>query len=135
MLPATHPSPAKWPGRLLLLLALAGWMLTTGDFLQRGRSAWQAAGVAPGVAITSGCEEESLFALWRAGHGQPVYLDTAHPPFAAAYFNWLFYATYSVPFRSTRPSADAADSIRESRLLTATKSPSRRSRRYLHSRR
>ena len=120
MLTATHPPPAKWPGRLLLLLALAGLLLTAGDFFHRGRSAWQAAGIAPGVAITSGCEEESLFALWRAGHGQPVYLDTAHPPFAAAYFNWLFYATYSVPFRSARPSADATDFIRASRLLTAT---------------
>ena len=117
---AAISTPAKLPGRLLLLLALSGLLLTAGDFLRRGRNAWQAAGIAPGVTITSGCEEESLFALWRAGHRQPVYLDTAHPPFAAAYFNWLFYATYSVPFRSARPPADATDFIRASRLLTAT---------------
>lgn len=48
----------------------------------------------PGVAVTSGFEEESWFALWRFAHGQPVFADATRAPFAGAYFNWLFYGAY-----------------------------------------
>jgi hypothetical protein len=61
--------------------------------------AWSVAAIAPGVAVTSGFEEESLFALQRAVHHQPVYLDSTRQPYAAAYFNWLFYAAYAAPLR------------------------------------
>jgi hypothetical protein len=44
--------------------------------------------------LTSGCEEESLFAIWKWIHGQAVYANPEHIPFAASYFNWLFYMTY-----------------------------------------
>lgn len=50
----------------------------------------------PLLAITSGAEEESTFALWKAVHGLPVYADPYVPPFAATYYNWLFYAVYGL---------------------------------------
>lgn len=53
-----------------------------------------AARTVPGVAVTSGFEEESWFALWRFAHGQPVFADATRAPFAGAYFNWLFYGAY-----------------------------------------
>jgi hypothetical protein len=48
------------------------------------------------VALTSGCEEESLYAIWRVAHDQPAYTDTSAKPYASAYFNWLFYHAYGV---------------------------------------
>lgn len=44
--------------------------------------------------ITSGYEEESLFALFKYVHGMPVYADPHQLPFAASYFNWLYYGIY-----------------------------------------
>ncbi|MFT3846475.1 MAG: hypothetical protein QM725_15565 [Lacibacter sp.] len=44
--------------------------------------------------ITSGYEEESLYAIWKYIHSQPVYFDPHKIPFAASYFNWLFYYFY-----------------------------------------
>ncbi len=44
--------------------------------------------------ITSGLEEESLFAVWKWVHRIPVYQDPFAPPFAISYFNWVFYAVY-----------------------------------------
>lgn len=63
---------------------------------------------APGVAQTSGCEEESLFALWRTVHQGTPYLDSLRVPYASAYFNWLFYHGYALalaPVVSTRGDA------------------------------
>jgi hypothetical protein len=64
-------------------------------FIERGVSAWRVANIAPGTAMTSGGEQESLFAIWRPVHGQPTYVNPTEVPYAAAYFNWLFYATYT----------------------------------------
>ncbi|MGE3319432.1 MAG: ArnT family glycosyltransferase [Candidatus Berkiella sp.] len=44
--------------------------------------------------ITSGFEEESLFALFKFVHDMPVYTDPHQIPFAASYFNWLYYGIY-----------------------------------------
>ena len=44
--------------------------------------------------VTSGFEEESLFAMWKYLHGIPIYSDPHQIPFAASYFNWLFYSLY-----------------------------------------
>ena len=44
--------------------------------------------------ITSGDEQSSLFAVWKASHGLPIYVDRLAPPFAHAFFNWLFYQSY-----------------------------------------
>ena len=43
---------------------------------------------------TSGAEEESLYAIWKFLNSEPVYLDFHSMPYAASYFNWLFYAFY-----------------------------------------
>ncbi|HTL66487.1 MAG TPA: hypothetical protein VL200_02390 [Lacunisphaera sp.] len=85
--------------RVIAWLAAASLALTLAVFVSRGAAAWQAARVAPGIAVTSGFEEESLFALWRAARRQPVYFDPHRIPFASAYFNWLFYTAYARPVR------------------------------------
>lgn len=48
----------------------------------------------PMIILTSGFEEESLFAVWKLINGQDVYADPHNIPFAASYFNWLFYYYY-----------------------------------------
>lgn len=45
--------------------------------------------------LTSGFEEESMYAIWKCLNGQPVYADPHNIPFAASYFNWLFYYSYA----------------------------------------
>lgn len=81
--------------RLLLpTVALLCLLACIGVYSLRAISAWRIAAIAPGVAETSGCEEEALLSLHRAVHGEPVYIDRTRPPFAGAYFNWLFYAGY-----------------------------------------
>lgn len=45
-------------------------------------------------AVTSGWEQESLFAMWKYVSGQPVYTDPYSLPFGIAFFNWLFYESY-----------------------------------------
>ncbi len=49
----------------------------------------------PVWAITSGDEQSSLFAIWRAIQGQAVYFDRFEAPFSLASYNWLFYEAYS----------------------------------------
>ncbi len=44
--------------------------------------------------VTSGFEEESLYAMWKYLHGLPIYSDPHQIPFSASYFNWLFYGLY-----------------------------------------
>jgi hypothetical protein len=44
--------------------------------------------------LTTGLEEEALFSIWKFIHGQAVYSDPFAIPFAASYFNWLFYSAY-----------------------------------------
>ncbi len=76
----------------------------------------EAAAMLPGTAETTGCEEESMFSIWRAARGVPVFVDPAQPPYASAYFNWLFYAIYgAVGHWSTD-----ANLITVGRFLTAT---------------
>lgn len=48
----------------------------------------------PSQLITSGCEESSLFSIWKYIHGYEVYGSPYKVPFAASYFNWLFYSFY-----------------------------------------
>jgi len=48
----------------------------------------------PWMISTSGYEEESLYALYKYLYGLPVYQDPHQLPFAASYFNWLFYHIY-----------------------------------------
>ena len=104
----------------MLAAALACFVLSTAVFVRRGSAAIQAAAEPPGVALTSGYETEIIFALWRAVHGQPVYADTTRIPYASAYFNWFFYAGYSVPVGvAVRLGGDAAIIPLAGRLTTA----------------
>jgi hypothetical protein len=48
----------------------------------------------PFYGFTSGSEEEALYSIWKWLHGQPVYGDMFDIPYAASYFNWLFYNVY-----------------------------------------
>ena len=77
---------AHWLG-LGVFLALIPALLVQ---IQRG----QAALSSPLPSQTTGCEEESFYALWRANHGQKVYADSSLQPYSSAYFNWLFYRAY-----------------------------------------
>lgn len=104
---------------------LADWaiavciLLSVCVFVARGVNAWKAAAIAPGMAVTSGYEEESIFAVWRAVHGQTVYVDPSRLPYASAYFNWLFYASYAAPTRVAVMLSGDAVIPRVGRLLTA----------------
>lgn len=106
--------------RLMIATALACIAISVAVFLRRGHAVMRAMNEPPGVAITSGYEAESFFALWRAVHGQPVYADVTRMPYASAYFNWFFYAGYAVPVgAAVRLGGDDAIIPRAGRLTTA----------------
>jgi hypothetical protein len=50
--------------------------------------------VTPYMFTTTGCEEESLFSIWKFTQHQPVYADPYRIPFAVSYFNWGYYYFY-----------------------------------------
>ena len=52
--------------------------------------------------VTTACEEESLFALWKRAHGEAVYSDSSKVPFSQAYFNWFFYEAYGAVAKTMR---------------------------------
>jgi hypothetical protein len=54
----------------------------------------------PLVGPTSGAEWESAFAVWKWIAGEPVYQDPYRIPFAASYYNWLFYALYGAAVKA-----------------------------------
>lgn len=87
------------PGRLLAVVALLALACSCLVFVCRLAAVQEAADIPPGTVQTSGCEEESFFAVWRKIHGRPVYGDVTDPPYASASFNWLFYATYGTILR------------------------------------
>lgn len=74
--------------------------------------------LAPGVAATSGCEEESHFAVWKRVHGEPVYADPSRAPFAVAYFNFLFYEAYAGVSRSAVERSGDFAIVRVGRVFT-----------------
>lgn len=49
----------------------------------------------PLALMTSGREEEALFGIWKAMHSVTLYAIWDEPPFAASYYNWLFYYLYA----------------------------------------
>jgi hypothetical protein len=56
---------------------------------------WHAISFAtPYMMITTGGEEESLFAVWKFTQHQAVYADPRRIPYAASYLNWGFYYSY-----------------------------------------
>lgn len=50
--------------------------------------------VTPYMLPTTGCEEESLFSIWKFSQHQAVYADPYRIPFAVSYFNWGYYYFY-----------------------------------------
>jgi len=94
-----------WPDRVLLAVAILIFLATAFVIVQRIAAARAAADLPPGTTQTSGAEEETMFSLWRETHGLPVYCDVTQPPYAAAYFNWLFYKIYGavIPAQSGGP--------------------------------
>src|ERR1700761_6181945 len=48
----------------------------------------------PNQIITTGCEEESIYAIWKFVHHKMIYSDEFLPPFAISSYNWLFYWIY-----------------------------------------
>jgi hypothetical protein len=50
--------------------------------------------VTPYMLPTTGCEEESLFSIWKFSQHQAVYADPYRIPFAVSYFNWGYYYSY-----------------------------------------
>ena len=94
MLTTRHP--LEWLLAVVALVALACNGLV---FACRLAAVCESANIPPGTAQTSGCEEESFFAVWRKVHDRPVYSDMTEPPYASASFNWLFYATYGAILR------------------------------------
>ncbi len=111
------PTTAR-DNRLLSVLATAALLFLLLTAGLRMQSAWGDASLPPGVNVTSGCEEESFFAIWRLVHKQPVYSDPAQPPYAAAYFNWLFYRSYGAVVTPAVESRGAVALVRYGRLFT-----------------
>lgn len=103
-------------GQAVFALVALGLLLVSA--VLRHREAQRLVTVAPGSAITSGCEEESMFAIWRQAHGEPVYLDPSAPPYAAAYFNWLFYRSYGAVATLARSDTAPGLFIKYGRMFT-----------------
>ena len=110
-------APANFPGArgangwgvAAIWIAFACLVLSGAVFARRSQAAIAASRQEPGVAVTSGFEEESFYALWRSMHGRAVYADATRLPFSAAYFNWLFYRAYAWPVgKAVAHSTDAA---------------------------
>lgn len=47
------------------------------------------------LCITEGSEGPTIYPVWKAIHGRPVYEPTAAPPFPITWYNFLFYQTYA----------------------------------------
>ncbi len=56
----------------------------------------------PFLQVTSGCEEEVLFSLWKVMVKEPLFTDGSALPYALSYYNWLFYLFYGLPLRWLR---------------------------------
>ncbi len=54
----------------------------------------------PYHVVTSGFEEESLYAMWKWVYGQAIYTDPHAIPFSASYFNWLYYVIYGTVIKT-----------------------------------
>ncbi len=107
------------PSSVLSCLAAAALLLCAGLAARRAAAAYAVTAVAPGTSVTSGYEEESFYAVWRAARGETVYLDPLERPFASAYFNWAFYRAYGLALRPWVPLADGTAVPRFGRLVTA----------------
>jgi hypothetical protein len=101
-------------GLLVLSIVLAIWVVG-----KRLHAIHISSTVGAGTAITSGCEEESIFALWRISRSEKVYLPKNSPPYAATYFNWAFYRTYGAFTKPLWKLGNEPNTIFWARVLTA----------------
>lgn len=99
------PAFSRRGDQVICLLGFIALILCLWVFTLRLFAVYETAGIGPGTAQTTGCEEESMFAVWNAAHGMPVFADPTLPPFAASYFNWLFYTIYGAVGRLAGESA------------------------------
>src|SRR6185369_11979167 len=60
--------------------------------------------------VTTGCEEEALFSIWKFTRGETVYSDPAMIPYTISYFNWLFYWLYGGVAKLCLSAFDLSDS-------------------------
>lgn len=86
------PSP-----RLIVTLALAATGASA--VLAFLRLYYNISFVEPLQYFSSGDEQSSLLAIWRAAMGLSPYTDRYSPPFALASYNWLYYQAYAIVFR------------------------------------
>jgi hypothetical protein len=117
-----NSSTPRWAGFLAPSVTWAVFvcvLLSCLIFVWRGRESIAAVTMPPGVAVTSGFEGESFFALWRAVHHQPIYGDATRLPYASAYFNWLFYWSYAGPVAAAVGWSGDASIPLAGRLITA----------------
>lgn len=91
--PPPRPVWSIWRGGRFFFIAaistLVAQLILLGMRIQ-GSISWKL----PLLVMTSGREEEALFGIWKAANGQDVYAPWDAPPFAASYYNWLFYQFY-----------------------------------------
>ncbi len=90
----TSPS-STWRPSPLAVAAVLAIICSLAVATVRIHTSWHAAGLAPGTAETSGCEEESWLSLWNRLHDRPALRPVTAAPFNYAYFNWAFYESYS----------------------------------------
>ncbi|MFC1681592.1 hypothetical protein ACFL1S_07420 [Pseudomonadota bacterium] len=76
----------------LTWFAIAGIFLSTALLFARVIS--NLAFEEPLLIETSGFEVSSLYAMWKWVKGLPIYADTFAIPYAASYFNFMFYLFY-----------------------------------------
>ncbi len=82
------PPHGRW------LIASAGLAVAVAGLLMAIRMESAISFVRPLLLVTSGAEEEGVLGILRAMEGDP-YVDPTKIPFAATYYNWLFFAFFS----------------------------------------
>ena len=94
------PRPAAVRGFLALLVLLAALDLVV--------LAIRLADVASlGRLFLFPAEGPVLYAIWKVGHGHPLYEFPFRPPFTLTLYNFLFYRTYAAIFSVLRIGTDA----------------------------
>ncbi|MDH5747903.1 MAG: hypothetical protein OEY85_01200 [Rhodospirillales bacterium] len=78
--------------RTVVGFALASALISV--LLMAARSYYAISFFEPLHGMTRGVEYEPLFSIWKYMTGDTVYTDPQRIPFAASFYNWLFYASY-----------------------------------------
>ena len=86
-----NPQSARWETAAIVIALLSAG---AGIVLLAVRTYYAISFAEPLYTVTSGAEEESLYAIWKQIKGLPVYADPHRIPFAGSYYNWLFFESY-----------------------------------------